>query len=79
MSFAAIVIGGVMAYSLIENSSFFSILVLIVTLVISSILYIIARLVYEVASILADLADSTLDLNCRYETQETEDHGIGVS
>jgi len=79
LAVVSLAIGGALSFSLVDHSFFFATLVLIATLIISFILYIIGRLVYEVASILADLADSTLDLNSRYEQQETEAHVSTVS
>ena len=42
-------------------------LALVITIIISAVIYIFGRLLYEIASIFADIADSILDLNSRYD------------
>jgi membrane protein YqaA with SNARE-associated domain len=50
-----------------EFNSILAIVSLLASTLISAVIYIIGRIIYEGISILIDIADSTLDLNSRYE------------
>lgn len=62
-------VGVLLAIKFSNDSILFAGVTLVITILISAVIYILGRLLYEVASIFADIADSILDLNCRYDQQ----------
>jgi hypothetical protein len=62
-------VGVLLAIKFSNDSMLFAGVTFVITLLISAVIYILGRLLYEVASIFADIADSILDLNCRYDQQ----------
>jgi|694.fasta_scaffold50210_2 hypothetical protein len=62
-------LGVLLAIKYSNDSLLIAGVILVITLLSSGVIYILGRLFYEVASIFADIADSILDLNCRYDQQ----------
>lgn len=66
---ASLVVGVLLAIYFSNNSPLFAVIAFIISVLISSLIYIAGRLLYEAASIFADIADSIIDLNYRYDRQ----------
>ena len=60
-------LGVLLSMQLRDESTLLMGLALVITIIISAVIYIFGRLLYEIASIFADIADSILDLNSRYD------------
>jgi hypothetical protein len=62
-------VGVLLAIKFSNDSMLFAGVTLVITLLITAVIYILGRLLYEVASIFADVADSIIDLIYRYDQQ----------
>jgi F0F1-type ATP synthase assembly protein I len=65
----SLVVGLLLSIYFSNNSPLFAVVAFIISILISSLIYIAGRLLYEAASIFADIADSVIDLNYRYDRQ----------